>query len=321
MNVLDLIYGAQATGRTRFAFELLPPLKGEGMEVVLGAINQLTEFDPAYINITCHREALEEEIRPDGTKVRHLLRSRPGTVGISAAIRDRYRVEVVPHLICGGHSKYDIEDSLIDMEFLGLHNVLALRGDKLPTEERFAPHPDGHRHAVDLVRQISAMNRGEFVDSMVDKCHRSHFSIGVAGYPETHSEATDPDSDIHFLREKVEAGAQYVITQLFFDNSVFFSFVKRCRAAGITVPIIPGIKPLSVCRHLEMLPRVFSTHIPEELSREVERFRDDRDAVRQIGTEWAINQSRELMGSGVPVLHYYTQGKAENIVRIAEAIF
>jgi len=321
MNVLDLIYGAIAMGRTRFAFELLPPLKGDGMEGVFGAINQLAEFDPAYINVTCHREALEEKIMPDGTRIRHLLRSRPGTVGISAAIRDRYRVEVVPHLICGGHSKYDIEDSLIDMEFLGLHNVLALRGDKLPGEEKFIPCPQGHRHAVELVRQINAMNHGEFVDSMVDQCHHSHFSIGVAGYPEVHQEASDPDSDIRYLKEKIDAGARYVVTQLFFDNAVYFSFVDRCRAAGINVPIIPGIKPLALFRHLEMLPKVFGTRIPGDLSSEVMKYRDDKPAVLQIGTEWAINQSRELMRAGVPVLHYYTQGRAENIIRIARELF
>ena len=299
MNVTDIINRALEERKTRFAFELLPPLKGDGMGGVFGAIDPLMEFDPAYINITFHREGIKQTQRPDGGIEWHVVRRRPGTVGISAAIEKRYGVTTVPHLICGGLSKYDIEDALIDMDFLGLHNVLALRGDKSQNERHFMPHPQGHAHAVDLVRQIAAMNRGEFVDGEVEVSHHSKFSIGVAGYP----------------------GASYGVTQLFYDNARFFDFVQRCRQAGITVPIIPGIKPLSTVRHLTLLPQTFGCHIPWELEREVLAHRDDAKAVRRIGTEWAIAQSRELKQAGVPVLHYYPMGKAENIIEIARTIF
>ena len=226
MNVVEIINEAVATGRTRFAFELLPPLKGDGMQKIFAAVEPLMDFDPAYVNITFHREGIKETEREDGSIEWHVVRRRPGTVGISAAIQNRYGVEVVPHLICGGLSKYDIEDTLIDMDFLGLHNVLALRGDKSQNERHFMPHPQGHAHAVDLVRQIAAMNRGEFVDGEVEVCHHSKFSIGVAGYPETHQEAASPESDIAFLKAKVDAGASYVVTQLFYDNARFFDLVR-----------------------------------------------------------------------------------------------
>ena len=271
--------------------------------------------------MTFHREGIKQAVRPDGSVEWHVVRRRPGTVGISAAIQKKYGVEVVPHLICGGQSKYDIEDALIDLDFLGLHNVLALRGDKSQNEKFFMPHPQGHTHAVDLVRQIAAMNRGQFVDGEVEECHHSKFSIGVAGYPEMHEEAASPEADIACLKAKVDAGAEYVVTQLFYDNARFFDYVRRCREAGITVPIIPGIKPLSTVRHLTLLPRTFGCHIPEELEREVLRHKDDPKAVREAGTEWAVAQSRELVEAGVPVLHYYPMGKADNIIKIAKAIF
>ena len=261
MNVLDIINTAIAEHRTRFAFELLPPLKGDGMGGVFAAIDRLIGFDPAYINVTFHREGIKQSVRPDGGIDWHVVRRRPGTVGISAAIQKKYGVEVVPHLICGGQSKYDIEDALIDLDFLGLHNVLALRGDKSQNEKFFMPHPQGHSHAVDLVRQ------------------------------------------------------------LFYDNARFFDFVRRCREAGIAVPIIPGIKPLSTLRHLTLLPQTFGCRIPEELEREVLRHREDPKAIREVGTEWAVAQSRELKQAGVPVLHYYPMGKADNIIKIAKAIF
>ena len=321
MNIVDIIHSALAQRKTRFAFELLPPLKGDGMEGISAAIDPLMAFDPAYINVTFHREGIKQTVRADGSTEWHVVRRRPGTVGISAAIQKKYGVETVPHLICGGLSKYDIEDALIDMDFLGLHNVLALRGDKSQNEKRFMPHPQGHAHAADLVRQIAGMNHGEFVDGEVEECHHSRFSIGVAGYPETHEEAASPEEDIRHLKAKIDAGADYIVTQLFYDNSRFFDFVARCRAAGIGVPIIPGIKPLSTVRHLELLPRTFGCRIPEELEREVAAHRDDKAAVRQIGTEWAIAQSRELIAAGVPVLHYYPMGKAENIIEIARTVF
>ena len=321
MNVVELIRDAQAHQTTRFAFELLPPLKGEGMEGISAAIERLMPFDPAYINVTFHRESVQEERLADGRLHRHIVRRRPGTVGISAAIQQKYGVTVVPHLICGGLSRYDIEDALIDLDFLGLHNILALRGDALKGEEHFTPHTDGHAHAADLVRQVAAMNRGEFVDGQVEECHHSTFTIGVAGYPETHGDAASAEEDLIHLKEKVDAGAEYIITQLFYDNNRFFDFVRRCRAIGIEVPIIPGLKPLATVRHLTLLPETFGCHIPEELRREVLAHAEDKAAVRQIGTEWAIAQSRELKEAGIPVLHYYPMGKAENIIQIAKAIF
>lgn len=321
MNVTELISRARRERTTRFAFELLPPLKGDGTAGVFAAIDPLAEFDPAYVNVTFHREVVRHTRRPDGTIERHIARRRPGTVGISAAIRSRYGVEAVPHLICGGLSRYDIEDALIDMDFLGLHNVLALRGDKAPDEPAFAPHPQGHAHACDLVRQIAAMNRGEFVDGEVAECHHSRFSVGVAGYPETHLEAPDAQSDLHHLKAKVEAGADYIVTQMCFDNRRFFAFCDRCREAGITVPIIPGIKPLAHYRHLHVLPRTFGVSLPEELVSEVEHHRDDAAAIREIGIEWAVKQARELRAQGVPVIHFYTMGRTTNIARIARAVF
>ena len=318
MNVLDIIRETSARETTRFSFELLPPLKGDGTRSVFTTIEALREFDPAFINVTFHRESIKETLTPDGHIEWHRMRRRPGTVGISAAIRDRFGIEVVPHLICGGLSRYDIEDALIDMDFLGLHNVLALRGDKSQNEKRFMPHPQGHSHAVDLVRQIADMNRGKFIDGEVEECHHSKFSIGVAGYPEVHAEARDITSDIIRLKDKIDAGAEYVVTQMFFDNRKYFDFVRRCREAGIGVPIIPGIKPISTLRHLEILPETFGVELPEELVREAKAHPDD---VREVGTEWAIAQSRELMAAGVPVLHYYTMSRTTNIQKIVKTIF
>ena len=318
MNVLDIIRETSARETTRFSFELLPPLKGDGTRSVFTTIEALREFDPAFINVTFHRESIKETLTPDGHIEWHRMRRRPGTVGISAAIRDRFGIEVVPHLICGGLSRYDIEDALIDMDFLGLHNVLALRGDKSQNEKRFMPHPQGHAHAVDLVRQIADMNRGKFIDGEVEECHHSKFSIGVAGYPEVHAEARDITSDIVRLKAKIDAGAEYVVTQMFFDNRKYFDFVRRCREAGIDVPIIPGIKPISTLRHLEILPETFGVELPEELVREAKAHPDD---VREVGTEWAIAQSRELMAAGVPVLHYYTMSRTTNIQKIVNTIF
>lgn len=318
MNVVKIIHDAIAEHRTRFAFELLPPLKGEGKHGIYDAIDPLAEFDPAYINVTFHREGIKQTVAADGSREWHVVRRRPGTVGISAAIRRKYGVEAVPHLICGGLSKYDIEDALIDMDFLGLHNVLALRGDKSQNEERFVPHPQGHAHAVDLVRQIAAMNRGEFVDGEVETCHHSKFSIGVAGYPEAHAESPDADADLIRLAEKVEAGANYIVTQMCFDNRIFFEFVRRCRAAGIEVPIIPGIKPLASLRHLTVLPDTFRVSIPDALHREAE---EHPESIRQVGIEWASAQARELKEAGVPVIHFYTMGRTDNIRQVAQTVF
>lgn len=321
MNVVDIINEAIATGRTRFAFELLPPLKGDGMQKIFAAVEPLMALDPAYVNITFHREGIKETEREDGSVEWHVVRRRPGTVGISAAIQNRYGVEVVPHLICGGLSKYDIEDTLIDMDFLGLHNVLALRGDKSQNEKRFMPHPQGHAHAVDLVRQIADMNRGKFIDGEVEECHHSKFSIGVAGYPEKHVDALDAESDLRHLKAKVDAGADYVMTQICYDADRILAFIGRCREAGIDVPVIPGVKPLSTLRQLTLLPETFAIELPEALHSEVRAHADHPEAIRRIGVEWAVDQCRRLKAAGVPVIHFYTMGRAENVRQIIKEVF
>ncbi len=320
MQVIDIINQATEDGKTRFAFELLPPLKGAGVSGVFEAIDPLIEFDPAYINVTYHREDVKYVEREDGLLEKRIVRRRPGTVGISAAIMKRYGVEVVPHLICGGMSKYDIEDALIDMDFLGIHNVLALRGDNLRGEHVFRPHPDGHRNATELVRQIADMNRGIFIDHEVEVCAHSKFCIGVAGYPEKHAEAANRETGLKHLKAKVDAGASYIVTQMSFDNSKIFDFIRDCREMGINVPIIPGIKPFSTKAQLSMLPQVFHVDLPQELVTEVEKCKDNGQ-VREVGVEWAIAQARELKKAGVPVLHFYTMGKTDNMQKIARAIF
>lgn len=320
MQIIEVINGALKAGNTRFAFELLPPLKGDGTGRVFEAIDPLMEFNPAYINVTYHREDVKYIEQKGGLLEKRIVRKRPGTVGISAAIMKRYGVEVVPHLICGGLSKYDIEDALIDMDFLGMNNVLALRGDNMKGEHTFRPHESGHLHAVDLVSQIVAMNNGIFIDGEVDECHHSQFCVGIAGYPEKHAEAPNSESDIRYLKQKVDAGASYIITQMSFDNSKIFSFIERCRAAGINVPIIPGIKPISTKNHLTMLPQIFHVDLPQALVCEVEKCADNR-AVREVGIEWAIAQAQELKKAGLPVLHFYTMGKTDNMVKIARSVF
>ncbi|MFI3317088.1 MAG: methylenetetrahydrofolate reductase [Rikenellaceae bacterium] len=321
MRVSQIINSAIEESKTRMAIELLPPLKGAGLDGIYAAIDPLVQFAPAYINITFHREGIKETVSQAGSREWHIVRRRPGTVGVSAAIERRYGITTVPHLICGGLSKYDIEDALIDMDFLGLENVLALQGDRSQNERVFMPHQQGHAHAVDLVRQIVDMNRGIFIDSEANQTHQTNFSIGVAGYPEKHFAAESLERDIENLKAKVDAGAQYIVTQMFFDNAAYFGFVERCREAGIIVPIIPGMKPLSTLRQLTILPETFSIAIPDDLRDEVQRFADNPQAVRQIGLEWTIAQSRELMAAKVPVLHYYTMSKTSNIEQIARSLF
>ena len=320
MKVIDIINQAEANRAPRFTIELLPPLKGDGTQGVFSAIDTLVEYGPAYINVTFQREDEKLVEREDGLWERRVTRRRPGTVGISAAIMKRYGIETVPHLICGGLSRYDIEDALIDMDFLGIENVLALRGDSRRTERRFSPHPDGHAYADGLVRQIAAMNRGEFVDGEVEECHNSKFCIGVAGYPEKHSEAPNLATDIENLRRKVDAGAEYIVTQMCFDNQRIFEFIERCRAAGITVPIVPGLKPFTTKSQLTVLPQTFHVDLPEELVSAVASCKDNR-AVKQVGIEWATMQARELKAAGLPVIHFYTMSRTDNVAQIVKSVF
>ncbi len=320
MKVIDIIKEAEAAGRCRFAFELLPPLKGDDITTLFATVDRLKRFDPAYINVTYHREDVKYVERPDGLLERRIASKRPGTVAISAAIQARYGIEVVPHLICGGFSAYDTEDALIDLNFMGINNVLALRGDTLRGEHSFRPTQGGHSHADELVSQIVAMNQGRMLDAEVDSVHPTDFCIGVAGYPEKHAEAPNAVCDIERLKRKVDTGADYIVTQMFFDNGKYFDFVERCRKAGIAVPIIPALKPFSTLRQLAVLPQTFHVDIPEELARRVERCTDNAQ-VRKVGVEWAVEQCRELKEAGAPVIHFYTMGKADNIENIAEAIF
>lgn len=307
-------------GQTLFAFELLPPLKGETISSIYHTVDVLGAYQPAYINITCHREEVKFIEREGGLLERRVVRKRPGTVGISAAIAARYGIDVVPHLICGGFSADETEDALIEMNFLGIDNVLALRGDNVRGEHAFRPHPGGHLHASELVAQIAGMNRGEYLSGEVEHPAPTDFCIGVAGYPEKHAEAPNLQTDIEYLKQKVDAGAHYIVTQMFFDNAKYFDFVARCRREGIEVPIVAGIKPFSTKAQLSLLPQVFGVNIPEELSRAVASAAENA-AVRRIGIEWAIGQCRELIRQGVPALHFYTMSRPDNVEAVVKAVF
>jgi methylenetetrahydrofolate reductase (NADPH) len=277
------------------------------------------EFKPSFINVTYHRSEHVYKKRSDGTFEKVEVRKRPGTVGICAAIMNRYRIDAIPHMICGGFSRQETEDALIDLAFLGVDNVLALRGDAAKNESSFEPEPGGNRYALDLIKQVVHMNNGEYLEDDIRNGGRTGFCIGVAGYPEKHFEAPNLDSDLAYLKAKVDAGAEYITTQMFFDNQKYFDFVKRCKEAGIHVPIIPGLKPLTSKKQLNVLPRTFHVDIPNDLSLEIGKCKTD-EAVEQVGTEWLASQSRELKASGVPVLHYYTLGKPRVIYNAVKTI-
>jgi methylenetetrahydrofolate reductase (NADPH) len=317
MHINDILNTAQ---KTLFSFEILPPLKGGTFDEIYQSIKPLLEFEPPYINVTYHQEEVIYKNHESGLLEKKTVRKRPGTVGIAAALQYYCKVNVVPHIICGGFSKEETENALIDLHFLGVHNVLAVRGDAERSQKEFIPEPDGHSHAVDLVKQIIALNEGNYLDEDLQNSTATNFSVGVAGYPEKHSEAPNMLSDIRYLKQKVDAGASYIVTQLFFDNQKYFDFVKLCRDNDIHVPIIAGIKPISLKNHLQVLPKIFHTEIPDELVREVEKCKDNK-AVRQVGVEWGIRQCRELIEVGVPAVHFYTMGKSDNIYQIARACF
>lgn len=310
----------QSGGKTLFSFEILPPLKGHNIQGIFDGIDPLMEFKPPFIDVTYHREEYVYIEREKGLLEKRVVRKRPGTVGICAAIQSKYKVDAVPHILCGGFSKEDTENFLIDLDFLGIQNVMALRGDAVKSELYFKPESDGHRYACDLVKQVSGMNSGKFLDEALENGHRTDFCTGVAGYPEKHMEAPSLERDIQNLKAKQEAGAEYVVTQMFFDNSRFFEFERKCRENGISIPIIPGLKPISIKKHLSLIPHRFHVDLPDELTREVEKCRSNKE-VQEIGVEWCIEQSRELIAAGVPVLHYYSMGKSTNIKRIATEVF
>jgi len=316
MKVIDHINGAK---ETLVSFEILPPLKGKTINSIYEHLDPLMEFKPSFINVTYHRSEHVFKKKADGTFDKVEVRKRPGTVGICAAIMNHYQVDAVPHLICGGFNKRETEDALIDLNFIGVDNVLVLRGDAAKNETVFEPESDGHRYAIDLMKQVVNLNNGIYLEEDIRDGFRTRFSIGVAGYPEKHYEAPNMDSDLIHLKEKVDAGAEYIVTQMFFDNKKFFEFVKKCREKGIGVPIIPGLKPLTSKKQLSVIPRTFYVDIPNDLSVEAMKCKTDAE-VEQVGTEWLLEQSRELKKEGVPVLHYYTLGKAKVIWNVVKEL-
>jgi methylenetetrahydrofolate reductase (NADPH) len=304
---------------TLFSFEILPPLKGKSIQSIYDGIDPLMEFKPRFVNVTYHREEFIYKERENGLLEKIAIRKRPGTVGICAAIMNKYQVDAVPHLICGGFSKEETENALIDLQFLGIDNVLALRGDSIKTEATFRPHKDGHRYAVELIEQIGEMNHGTYMMDDV-QLEPTDFCIGTAGYPEKHFEAMNMSTDLHYLKGKVDAGAEYIVTQMFFDNQKYFDFVAACREIGINVPIIPGLKPIKTMDHITFLPKFFKIDYPEALSKELLKCKDNKQ-VEQLGIEWGIQQSRELKEAGVPCIHYYTMSNSSMVKAIAKEIF
>ncbi len=306
--------------KTHFSFELLPPLKGQNMDAIYDAIDPLMEFKPPYINITYHQEEVVYRNAGNNLLEKKIIWKRPGTVAISAAIKSKYKVAVIPHMICGGFTREETENALLDLNFLGIKNILAVRGDPQSDSKNFIPEEGGHQHSLGLIEQIVALNKGVYLDEELEQKSPTDFTIGIAGYPEKHPEAPNMRSDIHFLKKKVEAGAEFIVTQMFFDNEKFFKFVKLCRNEDIDVPIIPGIKPLATYRQLNFLSKTFNIDIPEALVKEVIKCKDNTQ-VRQVGVEWAIQQSKDLVSADVPVVHYYTMGSPDNIQQIAKAVF
>ena len=311
---------ANAKGKTLFSFEILPPLKGESIDLLFGGIEPLMEFKPPFIDVTYHREEYVYKNRPDGGLEKRTIRKRPGTVGICAAIMNRFHVDAVPHLICGGFTREETENALIDLDFLGIDNVLALRGDHIKSEGFFTPERDGHHYASDLIVQIKNMNAGKYMDEELLKAVPTDFCIGVAGYPEKHFEAANMSTELKYTKLKCDLGGEYIVTQMFFNNKAYFDYVDKCRALGIDKPIIPGLKPITTKKQLTVLPRIFALDIPEELANAIESAKDDK-AARQVGIEWSIKQSKELMAKGVPVLHYYSMGKSDAVKQIASQLF
>jgi methylenetetrahydrofolate reductase (NADPH) len=318
MKVTDHI--KNANGKTLFSFEVIPPKKGKNIQDLYNNIDPLMEFKPPFIDVTTSREEYVYMDKGNGLLEKRVTRMRPGTVGICASIKHKYNVDAIPHLLCGGFTKEETEYVLVDCHYLGIDNVMALRGDSMREEAYFKPTEGGNAYASDLVAQIAKLNQGEYLHDGITAEHKSNFCIGVAGYPEKHMEAPSLQTDLKRLKAKVDAGADYVVTQMFFDNQKYFEFVEAAKAMGITVPIIPGIKPIAVKRHLQLLPQVFKIDLPQDLIEAVEDCNDNK-AVRQVGVEFAIQQSKELLKYGVPVLHYYSMGKSDNIQAVAEALF
>ncbi|WP_228237123.1 methylenetetrahydrofolate reductase [NAD(P)H] [Allomuricauda sp. M10] len=317
MKITDHI--KKAKGDTLFSFEIVPPVKGKSIQELYRNIDPLMEFKPPFIDVTTSREEYIYKEK-DGLLDKKLTRTRPGTLGICASLKHKYDVDTVPHVLCGGFTREETEYLLVDCQYLEIENVMALRGDARKEEKYFIPTQGGHQYAAELVKQIHDINQGNYLHEVIEGHEMGDFCIGVAGYPEKHMEAPSLQSDLKRLKEKVELGADYVVTQMFFDNKKFFAFVEAAREMGIDVPIIPGIKPIAVKQHLQLLPQVFRVDIPQDLIEAVEGCKTNQD-VRKVGVEWAIQQSKELKAAGVPVLHYYSMGKSDNIKDIAKELF
>ena len=318
MSIPQLIEGHRGAG---FSFEILPPLKGNGIQQIFNNIDKLQEFDPLYINITTHRSELVFKSNADGLYERVSERSRPGTVAVAAAIQQKYQIPAVPHLICSGFSKTETEYALIDLNFLGITNLLLLRGDKAKHENRFVPNENGHSHASELQEQVNKFNEGCFLDgTKMDIVTGEKFSYGVAGYPEKHDESPNINIDLMYLKKKVDAGADYIVTQMFFDNEKYFSFVEKCRKIGINVPIIPGLKPITFPTQLNVLPKVFHVDLPDDLANELMKC-NDSESTKQVGVEWCSMQAKELLKSGVPSIHFYSLNAVESVRQIAKTIY
>lgn len=305
MKVIDHIKQAKDT---LVSFEVLPPLKGKNIASLYQHLDPLMEFKPSFINVTYHRSEHIFKKKQDGTFEKVEVRKRPGTVGICAAIMNHYQIDAVPHLICGGFTKRETEDALIDLNFLGIDNVLVLRGDATKNETSFEPEPNGNKYAIDLLQQVDRLNNGIYLEEDIREGFRTNFCMGVAGYPEKHFEAPNMDTDMRYLKAKVDAGAEYIVTQMFFDNAKYFEFVDKCRANDIHVPIIPGLKPLTSKKQLTVIPRIFHVDLPTDLINDMHKSKTDVES-EQVGMNWLVHQSKELKKAGVPVLHYYTLGK------------
>ncbi len=316
MKVIDHINRAKDT---LVSFEVLPPLKGKGIEALYKHLDPLMEFRPSFINVTYHRSEHVFKKRSDGSFEKVIIRKRPGTESICAAIMNKYNVDTVPHLICGGFSVNETEDALINLRYLGIDNVLVLRGDAAKNETAFEPEPGGHKYASDLLKQVVNLNAGIYLEDDLKGTQKTEFCIGVAGYPEKHFEAPNMETDLGYLKAKIDAGADYIVTQMFFDNAKYYAFVKACRDAGINVPIIPGLKPVYSKKQLTVLPKTFHIDLPTDLSNEILKCKTDED-VEKVGQEWLLTQSRDLKKNGVPVLHYYTLGKPHVVANVVKQL-
>lgn len=316
MKVIDHIKAAK---ETLVSFEVLPPLKGKGIEALYKHLDPLMEFNPAYINVTYHRSEHVFKKRIDGSFEKVIVRKRPGTESICAAIMNKYDVDTVPHLICGGFSINDTEDALLNLQYLGIDNVLVLRGDAAKNETTFEPEPGGHKYASDLLQQVMNLNAGIYLEEDLKATNKTTFCIGVAGYPEKHFEAPNMQADLRHLKAKVDAGADYIVTQMFFDNAKYYAFVDACRDAGINVPIIPGLKPVYSKKQLTVLPKTFHIDLPADLSNEILKCKTDEE-VEKVGEEWLLDQSRDLKKNGVPVLHYYTLGRPLMVANVVKQL-